>query len=120
MQVATYGLEHVAVGDAEVTLVALTGDLDVTNVDDLDAQLAALANGLPLVLDLSRLVFVDSVALHRLFRIVRERGVGGVAFVIEPTAPVAATLAIVELGRTAPLVATRHEAVAALSRARAG
>ena len=49
MQVATYGLEHVAVGDAEVTLVALTGDLDVTNVDDLDAQLAALANGLPLV-----------------------------------------------------------------------
>ena len=49
VQVATYGLEHVRWGDAEVTLVALTGDLDVTNVDDLDAQLAALANGLPLV-----------------------------------------------------------------------
>ena len=39
---------------------------------------------------------------------------------IEPTAPVAATLAIVELGRTAPLVATRDEAVAALNRASPG
>jgi len=116
VRVATFGLEHVAERDAEVTLVALTGELDLTNVDDLDARLAALSNGLPLVLDLSRLVFVDSAALHRLFRIVRGRGVGGVAFVIEPTAPVAATLAIVELGRAAPLVATREAAVAALKR----
>ena len=35
-----------------VTLVALTGELDLTNVDELDARLAALANGPPLVLDL--------------------------------------------------------------------
>ncbi len=116
VQVATFGLEHVAEHDEGVTLVALTGELDLTNVDELDARLAALANGLPLVLDLSRLVFVDSAALHRLFRIVRERGVGGVAFVIEPTAPVATTLAIVGLGRAAPLVATRDDAVETLRR----
>ena len=42
MRVATFGLEHVAERDAEVTLVALTGELDLTNVDDLDARLAAL------------------------------------------------------------------------------
>ena len=52
MQVATFGLEHVAERDAEVTLVALTGELDLTNVEDLDRQLGALAYGLPLVLDL--------------------------------------------------------------------
>lgn len=114
----TFGLEHVAERDADVTLVVLTGELDLTNVDDLDARLAALPNGLPLVLDLNRLVFADSAALHRLFRIVRARGAGGVGFVIDPTAPVAATLAIVELGRTAPLVPTLDEAVAALNRSR--
>lgn len=116
---ATLELDNVGEHDAEVTVVALGGELDLTNVDGLDERLAALTNELPLVLDLSRLVFVDSAALHRLFRIVRERGVGGVAFVIEPTAPVAGTLAIVELRRAAPLVATVDEAVAALDRARA-
>jgi anti-anti-sigma factor len=114
--VATFELEHDAGRDSKVTLVLLTGELDRTNVDNLDDRLAAIGDALPLVLDLSRLLFVDSAALQRLFRIARERGPRGVAFVVEPSAPVAATLAIVELGRAAPIVWTRDEAVAAVGR----
>jgi anti-anti-sigma factor len=115
--VATFELEHVADADFGVTLVALAGELDLTNVDDLEEQLTTLTNGGPVVLDLNQVVFVDSAALHRLFRLVRDRGAGGVAFVVEPTAPVAATLSIVEMGRVATVASSTDEAVAALGRA---
>ena len=115
---ATFEVEQVTDAGSGVTLVALAGELDLTNVDDLEDELETVSNGGPVVLDLSHLVFVDSAALHRLFRMVRERGTGGVAFVIEPTAPVAATLSIVELGRAATVASTPDEALAALDRAR--
>lgn len=111
-------LEHELERDADVTFVALAGELDLTNAEDLDERLGAIASGRPLVLDVNRLVFVDSAALHRLFRIVRERGPRGVAFVVDPSAPVAATLGIVEMGRAAPVVPTREAAVAAVGRGR--
>ena len=106
------------VDDSGVALVALAGELDLTNVDDLEEDLRTVTNGSPLVLDLNRIVFIDSAALHRLFLIVRERGARAVAFVIEPTAPIARTLSIVELGRAATVAPTVPEAVAALRRTR--
>ena len=114
---ATFELEHVEAREPEVGIVILAGELDLTNVDALDEQLKAVADERALVLDLSRLLFADSAALHTLFRIARERA-GGIAFVVEPAAPIAATLAIVQLGRAAPLVPTREAAVAALERVR--
>jgi anti-anti-sigma factor len=119
LPVATFELEHVEDVESGVTLVALAGELDLTNVDGLEDELEAVANGGPIVLDLNHLVFVDSAALHVLFRIVRDRGPGGIAFVIERTAPVAGTLSIVELDRATTVAATRDEAVTALTRARA-
>jgi anti-anti-sigma factor len=116
LPVATFELDQIADVGSGVTLVALAGELDLTNVDDLESELERVTNGGPIVLDLNRLVFVDSAALHRLFRLVRKRGAGGVAFVIERTAPVAGTLAIVELGRAATVASTREEALAALGR----
>jgi anti-anti-sigma factor len=116
--VATFELDHVTDVGSGIMLVSLAGELDLTNVDDLEDELESVTDGGPVVLDLNRLVFVDSAALHRFFRIVRGRGAGGVAFVIEPTAPVAGALAIVELGRAAPVAPTRDEALAALGRAR--
>ena len=96
--VATYELEHMEADESGLAFVALSGELDLTNADDLVERLDELANGdTPVVLDLSRLVFIDSAAIHCLFRVARERGPRGVAFVVEPTAPVAATLEIVEL-----------------------
>ena len=104
------------VDDSGVALVTLAGELDLTNVDDLEEELRAVTEDSPFVLDLNRIVFIDSAALHRLFLIVRERGSRAVAFAIEPTAPIARTLSIVELGRAATLAPTVREAVAALRR----
>ena len=104
--------------DSGIALVALAGELDLSNVDDLDEELRAVTNGSPLVLDLSRVIFIDSAALHQLFRMVRERGARAVAFVIEPTAPIARTLSIAGLDRAATVASTLPEAVAALRRTR--
>jgi anti-anti-sigma factor len=119
MQVANYELEHVGPDDAGIAVVVLTGELDLTNADELVARVRELANSAtPLVVDLNRLVFIDSAAIHQLFQIAEERGHGSVAFVVDPTAPVSGTLRIVQLDRAAPVVASMDEAKALLSPAR--
>ena len=115
---SSFELEYVEDGDSELATVALVGELDLTNSDELVEQLERFAAGRPLVIDLNRLLFLDSAALHGLFRIARERGSGGLAVVIDPSAPVAPTLEIVEFRRAATVVATREQAGSALARAR--
>jgi anti-anti-sigma factor len=106
-QVASYELEHAGPDDSGIAVVALTGELDLTNADELVTQLRELANGATsLVVDLNRLVFIDSAAIHNLFQIVEERGRRSIAFVVDPTAAVAGTLQIVALDRVAPVVAS--------------
>ncbi len=113
--VATFELEHVLEGEARVaSVLALAGELDLTNVGELDERVAAAGPGHPLLLDLSRLLFVDSAALHRLFGIVRARGTADIAFVVPSTAPVAGAIAIVQLRRVAPVTESREEALVAL------
>ena len=64
------------------------------------------------VLDLSRVVFADSAALHMLFRLARERG-KTVAIVVSPNAPIARTLEIADLGRLLPIAGSYEEVRAA-------
>ena len=54
----------------------VAGELDLTNARDMEERLeaVAVANGQALVLDLNRLVFIDSAALHVLFRTARRLG----------------------------------------------
>jgi anti-anti-sigma factor len=113
--VASFELEHVADGDPEVAIVAVAGELDLSNADELVEQLATAASGRPLVIDLNRVLFIDSAALHRLFEVARERGAGGLALVAEPNAPVARTLEIVQFGRAATVATSVSEACAALA-----
>ena len=94
--------------------MALVGELDLTVASELTEQLEELAGVPALVIDLNRVHFIDSAALHCLFRLARDRDTS-LAFVLEPTSPIATTLAIVELGRAAPLKATLDEAVRALA-----
>jgi anti-anti-sigma factor len=116
--VASYELENLEHDEAGVACVALTGELDLTNADELAERLAAIANGATgLVIDLNRLVFIDSAAIHRLFEIAREGRPGRLAFVVERGSAVAGTLEIVELGRVAPLTSSLDEARAILARA---
>jgi anti-anti-sigma factor len=117
--VSSFELEHVQNGDPEVAIVAVAGELDLSNADDLVEQLAVAAAGRPLVVDVSRVLFIDSAALHRLFGVARESGVGRLALVAEPSAPVARTLEIVQFHQAAIVAASVGEAYAALTRPRA-
>jgi anti-anti-sigma factor len=80
----------------EEVRVALAGELDLTNARELEERLAStVSNGSKLVVDLNRVVFIDSAALHVLFRLARTLGPSALTVLVEPTAGVARTLEIV-------------------------
>ena len=92
---STYELELSATA-AGAVVASLSGELDLTNARELEERLrdAAPPEAL-LVVDLNRLVFIDSAALHVLFKLARDRGRERLSLVVEPTAAVARTLDIV-------------------------
>jgi anti-anti-sigma factor len=110
---ATFDLERTDTERTDVTVMALVGELDLTIAGELTERLEELAGVPALVIDLNRVHFIDSAALQCLFLLARDHD--SLAFVLEPTSPIATTLAIVELGRAAPLRATLDEAVSALT-----
>jgi anti-anti-sigma factor len=95
-----------------LTVVALAGELDLTNAAEIERRLGEIAPG-GLVLDLNRVIFVDSAALHMLFRLARRFGNHQrFGIVIEPTALIARTLAIVGLNGVTSVRPTVDELVA--------
>jgi anti-anti-sigma factor len=115
--VASYDLERVEpTEEGGIAQIVLSGELDLTNAAELEERLEEVATeGTPVVVDLNRVVFIDSAAIHGLFRVARNRGPDGIAFVVEPTAPVAATLGIVELHRAATVAASFEDAKTVLT-----
>ena len=91
--------------DPALVLVDVTGELDLTNAHELEERLETLSepNGARLVLDLNRVVFVDSAALHVLFRIARRLGPERFVLALEPSAAVARTLAIAGISEVATI-----------------
>lgn len=79
------------------TVIGLVGELDLTNAEDVERELVrAAGDDGGIVLDLNGVTFIDSAALHMLFRV--ARGIGDArrfGIVLEPTALVARTLEIV-------------------------
>jgi anti-sigma B factor antagonist len=97
-----------------IAIVALVGELDLTNAHELAERLGISSRPEVLVVNLSGVTFVDSAALHQLFLLVRDRGRGRVAYVLEPTSPIAATIRIVGLERVATVEATLDDALRGL------
>ena len=89
--------------DPQVIVLALTGELDLTNASELEERLdrALTANGSRLVLDLRRLAFVDSAALHVLFRTARALGKERFGLVVEPHSAIARVFEIVRISEIA-------------------
>jgi anti-sigma B factor antagonist len=99
--VAAYELELRETGHGGVVLVELVGELDLTAAPELERKLeeAGDRSSSALVLDLNGVSFVDSAAIHVLFRIARrlEQREKRFGVVLEPDALVARTLSIVGL-----------------------
>jgi anti-anti-sigma factor len=110
---AVTGLEFERVESAEsgVAIVELRGEIDLTNASELAERLAGVADAATLVLDLARVSFVDSAALHCLFRVARERGRSGLFLAVDPESPIATTFGIVHFERAASVVPTVEDAI---------
>jgi anti-sigma B factor antagonist len=92
-------LEIDVVEEAGVTVARLAGELDLTTVEDADARLGE-ATGERVIVDLSGLSFLDSAAVHLLFRVVKRfRGQGRtLAFVVPMASPAHRVVEILDLG----------------------
>jgi len=89
---------------------SLSGELDLTNARELEERLRdAAPEGSTLVVDLNRVVFIDSAALHVLFKIARHLVPGSLVLVLDPDAHVARTLEIVGMKDAARVVASRDQ-----------
>ena len=114
----TFEMEEREQAEPRLRLVEMSGALDLTNTHDLEARLDELPDDdAILVLDLNRVLFVDSAALHVLFRLARDRGPERFGLVLEPTAAVARTLEIVGLPRVVPVRPSADEVLEAVTAA---
>ncbi|HET8969328.1 MAG TPA: STAS domain-containing protein [Gaiellaceae bacterium] len=94
-----------------VVRASLAGELDLTNARELEERLAdAAPSEAILVIDLNRVVFIDSAALHVLFKIAERRRNDRLVLVMEPTAAVSRTLDIVRMKDAVTIVASLEEA----------
>jgi anti-anti-sigma factor len=96
----TYELAQRRSPDPDLVLADLAGEVDLTNAPELDEQLRELASNREskLVLDLNGVEFIDSAALHVIFRTARRLGRERFGIALESRAPVARTLELVKLG----------------------
>lgn len=107
---SAYDLERLEAGRSGVVQLSLGGELDLTNARELEERLRSETEpDAMVVLDLNRVVFIDSAALHVLFKLARHQGSRGLGVVVEPSAAVARTLTIVGLENVARVGASLDE-----------
>jgi anti-anti-sigma factor len=108
--VSLYELELNGTGTPDEIDASLSGELDLTNARELEERLRdAAPTGSTLIVDLNRVVFIDSAALHELFKIARHLETGSLVLVLDPDAPVARTLEIVGMKDAARVIASRDQ-----------
>jgi len=94
---SAYDLE-IGDDDAGVIVASLAGELDLTNARELEERLdSAAASDTVLVIDINRVVFIDSAALHVLFKLAKGRPNDRFVLLMGPTAAVSRTLDIVRM-----------------------
>ena len=110
-QVTSYELEERTTEASNLVVVDVGGELDLTNARAVEERLEDLAadTGSALVLDLNRVLFIDSAGIHVLFRTARRRGKERFGLVFEPTSAVARTLDIAAISKVATVAASHHE-----------
>jgi anti-anti-sigma factor len=117
LPVAAYELELRETTVEGFALAEVTGELDLTNADDLEKRLKRIVVDAPgLVVDLNMVTFVDSAALHVLFRVGRELDDSGKDYgvVLASSAPIAKTVEMVRLEETAQIRPTLEDVLSVL------
>ena len=111
-----FEIELSTAGDPQAVVLALTGELDLTNAGELEEHLerALTTNGSRLVLDLRRVAFIDSAVLHVLFRFARALGKERFGVIIEPNSAIARVFEIVNISHLASIGGSIDELSAAL------
>lgn len=103
--------------DPNGVVLALAGELDLTTAQELGERLDSLgsSDSSPIFLDLSRVTFIDSAALHVLFRAARQLGSKRFGLVVEPEAAIARTLDIVGISAVATVAESVEDLTLSLS-----
>ena len=94
----------------DTVIVLASGELDAFAAPDLAAALGAVADTRRVVVDLTRVAFMDSTALGEVVRTARARP-GNVLRVLLPVGPARRIFEITGLDRALPVARTRIEAV---------
>jgi anti-anti-sigma factor len=97
---------------ADTAIVLASGELDAFAAPDLAAALGAVADTPRVVVDLSRVAFMDSTALGEVVRTARARDEHANALrVVLPDGPARRIFEITALDRALPIARTGFEAV---------
>ncbi|MGH3135614.1 MAG: STAS domain-containing protein [Gaiellaceae bacterium] len=102
--------------DPTIAVVEIAGEIHLTNAPELESRLEDAAAGRRgLVVELNRVSFIDSAALHVFFRTARRLTRERFGVVLDPAAAVARTLTIVGLPDVVTLRGSIEEACADLA-----
>jgi anti-anti-sigma factor len=115
--VTSYELEPHGTDNPHQILVSVGGELDLTNAREFEERLEAFitSNESSLLLDLRRVAFIDSAALHVLFRMARRLGKNRFGLVFEPESAITRSLEIVGVHDVATVGGSVDELSIALS-----
>ena len=107
--------------EGRMLVAVVVGEIDMSNADGLGAAISKQIsnNSLGLVLDLTRVEYVDSAALHMLFELRQHliRRGQAMRLVVAPGAVIAPALAIVDVPRTIGVEETPEAALESLMEA---
>jgi anti-sigma B factor antagonist len=113
--VTSFELEARDVRDPATRHLLVAGELDLTNAGELETAVAeAAVDGHAIALDLSEVTFVDSAALHALFRTSRSLGPHGFGLVVPTGSPLERAFDIVGLPKLVPVRPTLEELLGVL------
>ena len=112
-----YELEQRSDDDSRIVVFAVTGELDLTNAHDFEKRVVGVLSndGASLVLDLTRVAFIDSAALHVLFRTARELSKDRFGLLLEAASAISRTLEIVGISEVATVGRSLDDLSSALS-----
>jgi anti-sigma B factor antagonist len=112
-EVLEVDVEERSAPSGPATLLVVRGEVDMDTTDQLEGAIERV--GGPLVIDLSRVPFMDSTGLRVLLTasVARDRAL---SVVLRPESPVLRLLELAQVADRVPLFETEDEALAALDR----